>query len=239
MQACIQHIFVFDYWVTPTFGCREPKDDTPGCSLLNLSPGVTSIIHACYDKDTGQEQPEDMCAYVDSPRKDEAPCNREPCSQRRSVGPFQLTDSIRSAAQRSLGLSKLTWSYLKQNREPRSRRGSVGLLQLTESIRSATENSVRRQGHSVSPSNCRHTWNRAMITERVSWSCPIDCEYTEGELCSKARSLSLSKLTVIIPKMEQTVMITEVSWSRPVDCEYTPSATENSAQRKSYSVCLN
>ncbi|XP_076462921.1 A disintegrin and metalloproteinase with thrombospondin motifs 2-like [Babylonia areolata] len=52
------------------------------CSVT-CGEGVTTILHACHDKDTGDRVENDMCQYLDPPRKDEAACSREPCSQRR------------------------------------------------------------------------------------------------------------------------------------------------------------
>ncbi|KAK7498556.1 hypothetical protein BaRGS_00010216 [Batillaria attramentaria] len=57
------------------------KDWSP-CSVT-CDEGVTHIVHTCHDKDTGEEVGDDMCSFLDPPRRDEAPCNREPCSLRR------------------------------------------------------------------------------------------------------------------------------------------------------------
>ncbi|KAL8558849.1 hypothetical protein ACOMHN_031778 [Nucella lapillus] len=54
------------------------------CSVT-CDEGVTMIVHACYDKDTGEQVADDKCQYLDPPRKDEAPCIREPCSQSKYI----------------------------------------------------------------------------------------------------------------------------------------------------------
>ncbi|XP_041363454.1 A disintegrin and metalloproteinase with thrombospondin motifs 3-like [Gigantopelta aegis] len=51
-----------------------------GCSVT-CGTGVQSIIHGCFDKGSGARLNNEMCSYLDTPRKDQATCHREPCEQ--------------------------------------------------------------------------------------------------------------------------------------------------------------
>lgn len=54
------------------------------CSVT-CDKGITHIVHACHDKDSGEEVEVDKCSFLDPPRRDEAPCSRDPCSQSKHV----------------------------------------------------------------------------------------------------------------------------------------------------------
>ncbi|XP_070185529.1 A disintegrin and metalloproteinase with thrombospondin motifs 3-like isoform X2 [Littorina saxatilis] len=87
--------------------------DWSQCSVT-CGEGVTSIMHACYDKDTQEEQDDEKCQFLEPPRQDEAPCSREPCSRTRYMWSMTNDWSACSAEECSGEEGEETQGYICQ-----------------------------------------------------------------------------------------------------------------------------
>ncbi|XP_076458373.1 A disintegrin and metalloproteinase with thrombospondin motifs 2-like isoform X1 [Babylonia areolata] len=60
------------------------------CSV-SCGEGVKREVQVCYDRDTGEEEREDMCRYLPPPTLLTLPCSHDPCSQKKYV--WTLTEA--------------------------------------------------------------------------------------------------------------------------------------------------